>query len=246
MEILKKTKRKKKPQKGRLIVIDGIDGSGKATQAEKLANELTLGGFEVETIDFPQYGKLSSKLVEEYLQGKIINITPEASSIFYAIDRFEASEKIKNWLLEGKVVVANRYVFSNAGHQGGKIKDRMDRIKFFRWLDNLEYNIFQIPRPDLNIILHVPVQMAQELVEKRIKIANEKAKTAKKKKDIHEADLNHLKHAEAVYLEAAKLFPKTQLVKCVKEGRLLSIQEISNKVWELVRRIVLKDVKPKN
>jgi len=246
MGILKKSKKKKKPQKGKLIVIDGTDGSGKATQTEKLVKELGLGGFEVERIDFPQYGKLSSKLVEEYLSGKLEEVTPEAVSIFYAIDRFEADGQIKNWLMDGKIVVANRYVLSNAGHQGGKIKDRVDRVKFFRWLDNLEYNIFKIPKPDLNIILHVPAQMAQKLVEKRIKVANKKSKTIKKKKDIHEADIKHLKHAEAVYLEAAKLFPKTQLVKCVKDAKLLSVQEISNKVWELVRRIALKDIKPKN
>ena len=236
-----KSNKQSEPQKGRFIVIDGTDGSGKATQTQLLIEELKLGGHKVEMADFPQYGQKSAGLVEDYLNGKYGQVSPQAASIFYAVDRFDASFKIKQWLEEGKIVVANRYVTANAGHQGGKIADDIDRMKFFRWLDNLEYTIFNIPKPDLNIILHMPAEMAQKLVDKKSSDVRKYANG--KKRDLHEADLLHLQNAEKVYMEISKLFPNTKLVECVSGGQLLTPPEVSNKVWELVRRIALKDYK---
>jgi len=246
MAILKKmsfgkTKHPKVKQHGKFIVIDGTDGSGKATQTSLLVEELKLGGYDVEMTDFPQYGTKSAGLIEEYLNGKYGQVGPEAASIFYAIDRFDASFKIRQWLEAGKIVISNRYVTANAGHQGGKIADDLDRLKYFKWLDNLEYNIFNIPKPDLNIILHMPAKMAQTLVDK--KTADSRVYVNGKKRDLHEADLTHLKNAEKVYLQIAKLFPNTKLVECVADGKLLPPPEVHNKVWELVRRIALKDYK---
>lgn len=226
-------------QPGRFIVIDGTDGSGKATQTDLLVKELKLGGYKVEVTDFPQYGTKSAGIIEEYLNGKYGQVGPKAASIFYAIDRFDAGYKIRQWLNEGKVVVSNRYVTANAGHQGGKIADRLDRVKFFKWLDDLEYNIFGIPKPDLNVILHVPAEAAQKLVD--MKSSAQRKYANGKKRDLHEADLRHLKNAEKVYLEIAKLFPNTKLVECVLGNRLMNPDEIHNKVWELVRRIALKN-----
>ncbi|MBI5530346.1 MAG: thymidylate kinase [Candidatus Doudnabacteria bacterium] len=248
MAILKKIsfgkdKKANTSQQGKFIVIDGTDGSGKATQTNLLVEELKMGGYEVEMTDFPQYGTKSAGLIEEYLNGKYGQVGPEAASIFYAIDRFDASFKIRQWLNEGKIVISNRYVTANAGHQGGKITDDVDRLKYFKWLDNLEYNIFNIPKPDLNIILHMPAETAQQLVDK--KSADVRGYANGKKRDLHEADLNHLKNAEKVYLQIAKLFPNTKLVECVRAGELLSPSDVHNQVWELVRRIALKDVKPK-
>lgn len=243
MALLKfKTKKKETSRKGKFIVIDGTDGSGKATQTGLLVDELKLNGYQVEMTDFPQYGTKSAGLIEEYLNGKYGQVGPEAASIFYAIDRFDASFKIRQWLAEGMIVISNRYVTANAGHQGGKISDDYDRLKFFKWLDNLEYNIFGIPKPDLNIILHMPAEMAQSLVDKKSAAARNYANG--KKRDLHEADLKHLQNAEKVYIEISKLFPNTKLVECTSSGRLLSPEQVHNKVWELVRRIVLKDIKP--
>jgi dTMP kinase len=140
-------------------------------------------------------------------------------------------------------VVSNRYVTANAGHQGGKIESDFERLKYFRWLNDLEYNIFNIPRPDLNVILHMPAEIAQKLVDK--KSADQRAYVGGKKRDLHEADLQHLKNAEKVYLEIAKLFPNTKLVKCVKGGKLLTPTQVHNEVWELVRRVGLKGLEPK-
>lgn len=242
MAILKFGKSKKSEiQKGRFIVIDGTDGSGKATQTQLLVDTLKAEGSGVEMADFPQYGQKSAGMVEDYLNGKYGQLKPEAASIFYAVDRFDASFKIRQWLEDGKIVVANRYVTANAGHQGGKISDHIDRMKFFRWLDNLEYGIFNIPKPDLNIILHMPAEVAQQLVDRKSALSREYAHG--KKRDLHEADLQHLKNAEQVYMEIAKLFPNTKLVECTAGDRLLSPQEVHNKVWELARRIALKNFK---
>lgn len=239
----KSTKNEPKPV-GKLIVIDGTDGSGKTTQTKALVESLKNSDYPVETIDFPQYGTKSAGLIEEYLNGKYGGVNAYAASIFYSIDRFDASFKIKTWLSEGKIVIANRYVTANAGHQGGKIEDKVERIKYFKWLDNLEYNIFNVPKPDLNIILHVPAETAQKLVDNKDAKSREYANG--KKRDMHEADINHLKNAEAAYLEIASLFPNTKLIECVEKGKLLDPNEVHNKVWELVRRIALKGILPKN
>lgn len=237
-----KTKKSPQPKTGRFIVIDGTDGSGKATQTNLLVEELTLAGYKVEITDFPQYGKKSAGMVEEYLDGKYGKLNPQAASIFYAIDRFDASFKIREWLNQGKIVISNRYVTANAGHQGGKISDDTERFKFFKWLNNLEYDTFGIPKPDLNIILHIPAEKTLDLMEKRREKASEK--DVHKKKDLHESDIEHLKNAEKVYLEIARLFPNTKLIECVENEQLLTPSEVHNKVWELVRRIALKGVMP--
>lgn len=226
-----------RPSYGKFVVIDGPDGSGKKTQTDLLLNTLEVSGYDSGMMDFPQYGKVSSAMIEKYLRGEYGKLNPEAASIFYAIDRFDASYKLRGLLSDGKIVLANRYVTSNAGHQGAKISDANDRIKFYRWLDNLEYGTYNIPKPDLNIILHVPHEVAWELIQKRYEIENRKS-------DIHEEDPEHLKRAEAVYLEIAELFPNTRLIECVENGRLLTPQEVHTKVWELVRRITLKDIEP--
>ncbi len=222
---------------GKFIVIDGPDGSGKKTQTDLLLQTLEVSGYEGGMMDFPQYGKVSAAMLEKYLNGEYGKLSPEAASIFYAVDRFDASYKLRGHLSDGKIVLANRYVTSNAGHQGAKISDYNDRVKFYRWLDNLEYGTYNIPKPDLNIILHIPSEVAWDLIEER-------SKQEDRKRDIHEADREHLKRAEAVYLEIAELFPNTRLVECVENGRLLTPQQVHTKVWELVRRIALKDIEP--
>lgn len=242
MAILRRKSKKPKVQPGKLIVIDGIDGTGKTTQLELLAKTLRLEGYKVQTADFPRYTEKSSGHVQQYLNGSYGNLNPYAASIFFAIDRFDASGQIRQWLEEGNIVVSNRYVTANAGHQGGKLEDRVDRLKFFKWLNNLEHNIFNIPKPDLNIILHVPAVMAQKLGDK--KKASRRAYNNGKKRDMHESDLKHLKSAEQNFIEIATLFPNTKLVECTVKGKLLSPKQVHNKVWELVRRIALRNLKP--
>ncbi len=218
------------------IVIEGTDGSGKTEQFKKLIARLKSNGFKVATFDFPQYEKPSSYFVKEYLNGKYGSwkkVGPHKASIFYALDRFGAGKEIKKELKTGKIVISNRYVASNMGHQGSKIKSKKQRIKLYKWLYELEFEILGIPRPMLNIVLHVPAKTAQKLVDKKGK--REYLKGARR--DIHEDDIGHLKQAEQAYLEIVKLFPGDfRLVECVENKRLLSIEEIHEKVWKVVKQ----------
>ena len=225
----------KKNKRGKFIVIDGTDGSGKATQTKSLVERLKKEGRKVKELDFPQYGKKSAALVEEYLNGNFGTAQEVGSyraSIFYACDRYAASFRVKAWLSEGNIVVSNRYVTANMGHQGGKIKNKRERDKYFRWLYDLEYNIFSIPKPDINLILHVDAAVAQKLVDskgKRDYIKNGK-------RDIHENDLKHLRDAEKIYLEIAQGFPGFQLIECAKGGSIISKKEISDLVWNKLKK----------
>jgi dTMP kinase len=222
-----------KTKQGKLIVIDGTDGSGKATQTQMLAERLRNADFEVEIADFPQYGKKSAGLVEEYLNGKYgeaKDVGPYRASIFYAIDRYDASFKIREWIDNGKIVISNRYVTANMAHQGGKIAEESERQKYFDWLYNLEYNIFNIPRPDLNVILHVDAAIAQKLVDEK----SARDYVGGKKRDIHEADINHLRDAEKIYLEIAQKFDDFCLIECVKNNEILSRDEINDLIWKKV------------
>ncbi len=237
-------KKSKVPEKqfGRFVVVDGPDGSGKSTQASMLVETLRTEGFDAVYIKFPQYGEKSAGVLEEYLSGKYGELNPYAASIFFAVDRFDAGFKIREWLKEGKVVVSDRYVTANAGHQGAKFSDSVERVKFFKWLDNLEYKTFQVPKPDLNIILHMPANLAGKLLSKRYKSG--KSSAWERKPDILESQKGHAIEAEKAYLEIAKLFPNTKLLECAFEGRLLTPLEVHNQLWDLVRRIALKDLKP--
>ena len=214
---------------GLFITIDGTDGSGKKTQTAILCDRLRAEGREVLQLSFPQYGKRSAGLVEKYLAGDYGSaeaVGPYRASIFYACDRYDASFIIKQAIADGKIVITDRYALSNMAHQGGKILDDGERQKFFNWLQDLEYDIFQIPRPDLNIILHVPASIGQGLVESRGNA-----------KDIHELDISHLEHAEKVYLELAKL-PQTKLIECVENNQIMSREDIAELVWQNIQKIL--------
>ncbi len=219
--------------RGLFIMIEGTDGSGKTTQTELLVAKLKEKGYPVEQISFPQYGQPSAAMVEEYLNGgfgSAEEVGPYRASIFYAVDRYVASPKIRHWLIEGKIVIANRYVASNMGHQGGKIKDPGERQKYYDWNYHLEYEIFQIPKPHINIILHVPATLSQQLVDQK----GEREYLKGKKRDIHEDDIKHLQDAEQAYLEIARLYPEFTVVECTKGGTMLPVAQIHDQICSLV------------
>ncbi|MBU0545843.1 deoxynucleoside kinase [Patescibacteria group bacterium] len=220
-----------------LIVIDGIDGSGKTVQFNLLVERLKKEGYDVETADFPQYGKKSAGPVEEYLTGAYgtpEEVGPYRASILFAVDRYAFSKAIKDWIASGKIVVSNRYVGSNMGHQGGKIADHEERKKYFAWCDDLEFNIFGIPRPDINFFLHMPTEIGQKLVE----LKTERKYLEGGKKDIHEDSLEHLKKAEQTYLEIVDTFPNYIIIESTEGGEILSKEVIHEKIWkELMAKI---------
>lgn len=229
---------------GKFIVIDGTDGSGKTTQLNLLKAKLEDAGYGVAVADFPQYNTKSAGMVEEYLSGKYGSakeVDPYKASIFYAVDRFDASSQIKNWLAEGKIVLANRYTSASLGHQGGKIDNPLERKIFFNWLYDLEYKIFEIPKPDLTIILQVEPEISFQLARNRAR-EDWKGKT----KDIHENDFEHLKQAEQTYLEIAASLPGFRLIKCTHNGEILSPEAIHFLVWLATSQLVVHQVKVKS
>jgi len=231
---------------GKLIVFEGIDGSGKATQAKFLKKFLKKKDIEVEKIDFPQYETKSAGMVENYLDGKYGSakeVGAYRASIFFACDRYDASFKMKKWLKEGKVVIADRYLASNIAHQGGKIEDRKEREEYFKWLYNLEYNIFEIPRPDLTFILKTSVELAKKMAARVEDEEKRKKKTSflkGKKQDIHESDLNHLANALKAYEHVAQIFPEEfRLIECLNnEGKWLKPKMINNKIIKEINKIL--------
>ncbi|HZJ40951.1 MAG TPA: dUTP diphosphatase [Candidatus Saccharimonadales bacterium] len=228
---------------GKFIVIDGTDGSGKTTQLNLLKAKLEEEGYAVAVADFPQYNTKSAGLVEEYLSGKYGQadaVDPYKASIFYAVDRYDASQKIKRWLGEGKIVLANRYTSASLGHQGCKIDNPLERKVFFNWLYDLEYKIFEIPRPDLTIILQVEPEISFQLAHERAR-----EDWVGKTNDIHENDFEHLKKAEQVYIEIANSLPGFRLIKCTHNGQILSRESIHFLVWLAANQLVAHQIKAK-
>ena|SRR3989344_3139145 len=227
-----------KSNQGYFIVLEGTDGSGKTTQFKLLVNSLRRLGYKVATVDFPQYGKPSAYFVEQYLNGRYGSadkVGPYRASFFYALDRFQATKEIKKRLGQGKIVLSNRFTLSNAGHQGGKINNLSERKKYWQWLFNLEYKILGIPKPDLNILVHMPAAVAQKLVDKK----TPRAYIRGKKRDVHEADLKHLKQAEQSFLQVSKMF-KVPVVECYQQQKPLTPKEIHNKVFIIVKKQLKK------
>jgi dTMP kinase len=217
---------------GKLIVIEGTDGSGKATQSKQLLHRFEEQGILTAYVDFPRYGEKSAGLVENYLNGKYgsaSDVDPKVASMFYALDRYDASFGIRKALAENRIVVSNRYVSASMGHQAGKIKDSVKRMEFLSWLEDLEYNFFKIPCPDLVILLFVPYAVAHKLVENK----GHREYIGEKRKDIHEADEQHLVDAEQAYLEVAKLYG-WKVINCTADGKILSIEAIHEMVWKVV------------
>lgn len=227
-------------KKGKFIVIDGTDGSGKATQTALLEKRLKKDGYKVKKIDFPQYYKnFFGQLIGQCLAGDygdFIGTDPHLASVLYAADRFESSNAIKTWLADGYIVLADRYVSSNQIHQGSKIADPKKRQEFLRWLDKMEYGVFDIPKPDLIIFLDVPVAITQKLLKSKNQQA--KKKYLKGKKDQAENDLIHLEKSRANAIEIVKKGNKWKKIDCTAGGEILSKEKNHEMVYREIKKII--------
>ena len=194
--------------KGKLIVIDGTDGSGKATQVAKLKERLASEGHLVQSLDFPRYyDNFFGKFIGEALKGDYgdwAGLHPKIASVMYAADRNESKAQIGEWLNQGNVVILDRYVSSNQIHQGGKIDNEDERREFMKWLDTMEHDVFGIPRPDAILYLDVSVKITQELLVK--KGNKESKKYLEGKGDQHE---NNIEHLEAARESGLKMIAET-------------------------------------
>lgn len=222
---------------GKFIVIDGTDGSGKATQVKLLAERLRKENKKVKTIDFPRYyNNFFGKFIGDCLAGDFGNflaVSPYIASTLYAADRFESSREMKKWLDKDYIVIADRYASSNQIHQGGKIKSESERKKFLNWLEKMEFEVFKIPRPDLIIYLNIPLDITQKLLINKEK--SRKKRYLKGKKDLHENNKNHLENAKRSALDLVKRFNNWVQIDCAKDGKLMTKKEISNLICGIVK-----------
>lgn len=221
---------------GVFVAIEGSDGSGKATQALELETRAFKQGYDVLRVSFPNYGSLPAKFIERYLTGKYgpaTEVHAELASVLFAIDRYAASEKIRNHLKKPhSLVVSDRYVASNLAHQGTKFTMTPSRRAFYKKILELEYKVLGLPRPDLSVLLLVPTEVAQTNVDNK---APRSYTTAKR--DEHEKDADHLEKASANYRELAELYPDSfTAISCMKpdNSAMRSVAEIHEDIWKTV------------
>ena len=228
---------------GKLIAIEGIDGSGKRTQLDLLSSELDARGLETLRVSFPRYESFYGRLVGRFLNGEfgsLDSVDPHLSALLYAGDRLEAKPGIEAALTAGKIVLADRYVGSNMAHQSARVAPAR-RQEFFAWLKKLEYGLYGLPVEDLVIFLRVPVPEAHRLVG----LKSSRTYT-KLKRDIQEADIAHLEQAAIIYDQLATE-PNWTRIECIdiQSGALYSPEEIHRGVLRAVEtRILSSDLDP--
>ena len=227
----------------KLIVIDGLDGSGKATQSEILKQRLESEGYNVYKISFPNYDSMSSGPIKMYLNGEIgTNVTelsPYGCSAFYAVDRFITyMQELKPlFSREDSVIIADRYVSSNIIHQASKIKNDEERIKFYNWLYDLEFNKFGLPCEDAVVYLDLPVWSSQSLMSLRYGGKEEK-------KDLHESNKEYLSVCREMAYKAAEYFNSVgnrwEMINCLSDdgNNIRTISDIADEVYNLVMKIL--------
>lgn len=219
--------------KGKLIVIEGLDGSGKSTQIEYL--EKKLNGRNVHRIKLPDYDSDSSALVKMYLRGDFgkdpEDVNAFAASAFYAVDRFANYKmKWKKFYDDGDIIISDRYTTSNAYHQATKIpKD--DRAEFFYWLEDFEYGLLGIPEPNAVIYLDMPIEISQRMMSERYH-------GDESKKDIHESNLDYLYKCREAALDAAEKMG-WYVVKCNDGNEPRSIESIGDEIFGIISAEVL-------
>lgn len=216
---------------GKLIVIEGTDGSGKSTQFRLMSQRLADDGVEFKHIVFPRYDQESSALIRMYLGGQFGenpgDVNAYAASAFYAVDRF-ASYKMDwgKWYEDGGVVLSDRYTTSNAVHQASKVPEA-ERTEYLHWLYDFEYDKLGLPRPDLTIYLDVPTDFTEKMMRKREQDTNTQA-------DIHEKDTAYLATCRQTGRAAAEYYGWT-VIHCVKDGAMRSIEDIHAEIYSHVK-----------
>lgn len=229
--------------RGKLIVVEGTDCSGKETQVKLLEKKLNEKGVMSRHLSFPCYDTPTGKIIGSCYLGKkeicqelgfhdgwfpegASHVDSFVSSLYYAADRRYNIEKIRFLLDEGVNVILDRYTFSNMAHQGGKIEKQEDRFSFFKKIEILEFDLLELPRPDLVVLLYVPYQTTLELQ----RVRNEEL-------DQNEVDKKHLKLAEQTYLELKALY-HFKMIECTEQGKMRTIDDINNELEHIVEDII--------
>jgi len=219
--------------RGKLIVIEGTDCSGKETQSKILKEKLNKNGIKTEIISFPCYNTATGKIIggpllgkekfgdsffkegAPYVEGKIL-------SLYYAADRLYNIDKVFSLLNSGVNVILDRYIYSNMAFQGAKMSNDLERLEFFKWIENLEFNMLQLPKSDINIFLHMPVCKINELLNKR-----------SEKMDDNEKNENYLEKCEQTYFLIASKYD-FKIIECATNNKLKSIEQISDELYKFI------------
>ncbi len=215
--------------RGKIIVIEGTDCSGKGTQSDLLLERLNKDGYPTKKYAFPVYDSPTGKIVGGPYLGKSTickgwfsegaNLVPaKVASLYFAADRLYNIKPILEELDKGNNVILDRYTTSNMGHQAGKIKDKAERLKMFKWIEELEYNLLKLPKPDIKVFLYMPYEYSKSLQTNRVEL------------DEHELSEDNLRHAENAYLEMVDLYDFIK-IDCIENSSIRSIEDINDEIY---------------
>ena len=221
---------------GKIILIEGTDCSGKGTQSEILYERLQKLGRKVVKLSFPMYDTPTGKIIGGPYLGKesickgwfkegANQVPAKVASLYYAADRLYNIDTIKKYLDDDYIIILDRYVSSNMGHQAGKIKDKEERTKMIKWLEKLEYDLLELPKPDIQIFLHMPYKYTKLLQKNREEL------------DEHEMSEDNLINAEATYLEITEYYNFIK-IECVLNDKIRSINEISDEIYQKIKDLI--------
>lgn len=223
---------------GKIIVIEGTDCSGKETQSKLLKSYLEQNGIKVATFSYPQYNTPSGKIIGGPLLGKpsicpswfnnYVEVDSKVASLYFAADRRASLPVLKELINNNEIVIIDRYIYSNMGHQGSKIEDKEERLKMYKFLETLEFDLLELPRPDLVIFLYLPYSYGEELKKNRVETLDEAEKSQ-----------THQIKSERTYLELTELYG-FEKIDCFTNGTVKTREEINKEVISHVKKLTLK------
>ena len=219
------------------IVLEGVDGSGKSTQIAKLRDMFAQQGIPTEYLHFPRFdAPYFGDLIARFLRGElgsIEQVDPYIVAMLYAGDRRDAAAMIRGWMDEGKVVICDRYVYSNIGYQCAKVADAGERETLRKWILSLEYDYFAIPRPDVSLFLDVPFAFTERKLLQEQREGDDRA-YLNGKKDIHEQSMDLQRAVRQVYIDAAEWDEAMHVVDCSEQGEMASPEQIFERIMGVV------------
>ena len=223
---------------GKIIVIEGTDCSGKETQSKLLKSYLEQNGIKVATLSYPQYNTPTGKIIGGPLLGKpsicpswfdnYVEVDSKVASLYFAADRRASLPVLKDLINNNEIVIIDRYIYSNMGHQGSKIEDKEERLKMYKFLETLEFDLLELPRPDLVIFLYLPYSYGEELKKNRVETLDEAEKSQ-----------THQIKSERTYLELTEIYG-FEKIDCFTNGTVKTREEINKEVISHIKKLTLK------
>lgn len=219
-----------------LVAIEGIDGSGKGTQAQRLREALDAAGVQTALLSFPRYGQTRfGRAIGEFLNGKfgqLDQVHPQLASLLFAGDRFESAAVIDDAMDSSDIVICDRYVASNIAHQAAKLEGA-ERVDLIAWIQSVEFEVYSLPRPDLTLLLDLPAATAQQLISRKAtRTYTDKAA------DLQEADGDYLDRVRNVYRELCSQETNWRRVEIESNGQLRKIDEVASEIFEILEPVI--------